>query len=83
VDWLALAPSVRMQGGPMPSELLRRAALGDVSERAINATLASLTGYFLAYSRRPAPPGIPTLRSFQAAQGEVALAWLRERVGWR
>jgi aminoglycoside phosphotransferase (APT) family kinase protein len=83
VDWLALAPSVRMQGGPMPSELLRRAALGYVSERAINATLASLTGYFLAYSRRPAPPGIPTLRSFQAAQGEVALAWLRERVGWR
>ena len=31
---------------------------------------------------RPPPPGLPTLRPFQAAQGEVALAWLRRRTGW-
>jgi hypothetical protein len=30
----------------------------------------------------PPPPGIPTVRAFQAAQGEVALAWLKERLGW-
>jgi Phosphotransferase enzyme family len=82
VEWLALAPSVHMQGGPKPNDLLRRVPLGEVGQAGINAALASLTGYFLAYSRRPAPPGIPTLRAFQAAQGEVALAWLRERLAW-
>jgi hypothetical protein len=82
VEWLALAPSVHMQGGPTPEELLRRVPLAGVSEQAINATLSSLTGYFLAHSRRPPPLGIPTVRAFQAAQGEVALAWLRMRLGW-
>jgi hypothetical protein len=82
VDWLAFVPSVSMQGGPRPSELLRRAKLDEVSDGDINAVIASLTGYFLAHSRRPPPPGLPTVRAFQAAQGEVALAWLRERTGW-
>ena len=82
VEWLALAPSVHMQGGPRPEELLRRVPLGDVSTEAITAILASLTGYFLAYSRRPPPPGIPTVRAFQAAQGEIALEWLQRRTGW-
>jgi hypothetical protein len=82
IEWLALAPSVHMQGGPAPEELLRRVPIAGVSEQAINATLTSLTGYFLAYSRRPPPPGIPTVRAFQAAQGKVALAWLRMRLGW-
>lgn len=82
VEWVALAPSVQMQGGPRPEELLRRVPLGDVSPQAITATLACLAGYFLAHSRLPPPPGIPTVRAFQAAQGEVALAWLRERLEW-
>ena len=81
VEWLGLAPSVYMQGGPNPEEFLRAAPIGDVSNEAVNSALASMTGYFLAYSRRPPPPGIPTVRAFQAAQGEVALAWLRERLG--
>lgn len=81
VEWIGLAPSVYMQGGPKPEELLRRARLGDVSDHAVNAVIASMTGYFLAYARRPPPPGIPTVRAFQAAQGEIALAWLRERLG--
>jgi hypothetical protein len=82
VDWLGLAPSVQMQGGPRPDELLRRGLMGDVPDEAINAALASLTGYFLGHARRPPPPGIPTVRAFQQAQGEVALAWLRKRLGW-
>jgi thiamine kinase-like enzyme len=28
VEWLAFAPSVHMQGGPKPDELLRRVPLG-------------------------------------------------------
>lgn len=82
VDWLGLAPSVHMQGGPAPDELLRRVLIDDVPDETINAALASLTGYFLGHSRRPPPPGIPTVRAFQAAQGNVALAWLRQRLGW-
>jgi hypothetical protein len=82
VEWLAFAPSVHMQGGPKPNELLRMVELDEVADHDVNAVIASLTGYFLAHSRRPPPPGIPTVRAFQAAQGEVALKWLRERTGW-
>jgi thiamine kinase-like enzyme len=82
LEWLALAPSVYMQGGPKPEVLLRMAPLGAVDDSAINAVIASLTGYFLAHSYRPPPPGLPTVRAFQAAQGEIALDWLRERTGW-
>lgn len=83
VEWVALAPSVHMQGGPTPEELLRMASLDAVDDVAINAVIASITGFFLGHSRRPPPPGIPTVRAFQAAQGKVALDWLRERTGWR
>jgi hypothetical protein len=31
-------------------------------------------------SLEPAPPGLPTLRGFQLAQGRAALAWLRRRL---
>ncbi len=82
VEWVAFAPSVYMQGGPKPEELLRIGSVGGVDGR-INAVIASLTGYFLAYSRRPPPQGIPTVRAFQAAQGQISLEWLRARTGWR
>jgi hypothetical protein len=82
VEWLALAPSVYMQGGPKPEDLLRMAPLGAIDDSAINAVIASLTGYFLAHSYRRPPPGLPTVRAFQAAQGGIALEWLRQRTGW-
>jgi aminoglycoside phosphotransferase (APT) family kinase protein len=82
VDWLAMAPSVAMQGGPSPEAFLRRFDLSGVSEHAIDAVLCSIAGYFVVRSLDPPPPGIPTVRAFQAAQGEVALRWLRARTGW-
>jgi hypothetical protein len=82
VEWLGFAPSVQMQGGPKPDDLLHMVPIDAVDDDAINAVIASLTGYFLAHARRSPPPGIPTLRAFQAAQGDIALAWLRERAGW-
>lgn len=82
VEWLGLAPSVYMQGGPKPEELLKMVPLGEIPDDDINAVVASLTGYFLGHARRPPPPGIPTVRAFQAAQGQIALEWLRERVAW-
>lgn len=83
VEWLGFAIPLHMQGGPKPEEFIRRAPMGGAGDEAINAVIASFTGYFLAHSRRPPPPGIPTVRAFQAAQGIIALAWLRERTGWR
>jgi aminoglycoside phosphotransferase (APT) family kinase protein len=46
---------------------------------AVDAVLAALTGYFLFHATWPAPQNMPTLRAFQRAQGEAALAWLRAR----
>ena len=45
----------------------------------VNAVLAGLAGYFVDSARRPPPPGLPTLRAFQRAEGIACLAWLRER----
>lgn len=81
VDWVAFAPSVAMQGGPKPEVLVRMAGL-NAPDSAIDAVVASVAGYLLAQARRPPPPGIPTVRAFQAAQGEITLDWLRERTGW-
>jgi aminoglycoside phosphotransferase (APT) family kinase protein len=82
VDLVAMAPSVTMQGGPPPEQLLGRLDLHAVTGAAIDAVVASLAGYFVVRALEPPPPGIPTVRAFQAAQGRVAIAWLRERTGW-
>ena len=82
IDLVAMAPSVTMQGGPQPEQFLSRLDLRGVTGSEINAVVASLAGYFVVRSLEPAPQGIPTVRAFQAAQGEVAIAWLRARTGW-
>ncbi|MBX6385536.1 MAG: aminoglycoside phosphotransferase family protein [Microbispora sp.] len=83
-DLLTMLPSVAMQGGPPPAEIFDRhpvAARADPD--AVTAVLAAVTGFFLQRGGLPAPPGLPTLRAFQRAQGRAALAWLRQRTGWR
>jgi hypothetical protein len=73
------APSVAMQGGPEPGELLARSALGRSASRpALTAIVCALAGYFTQRSLQPAPPGLPTVRAFQAAQGEVTRRWLAQ-----
>jgi len=83
VDTLCFAPSVTMQGGPTPAEILAR---HPASHRAdpvdITAAIVSIAGFFIYQSVQPPPPGLPTLRAFQAAQGEVARAWIAQRTGW-
>ncbi|MGW2636844.1 aminoglycoside phosphotransferase family protein [Streptomyces sp. NPDC001348] len=80
-DLLVMLPCVRAQGGPDPEELFTAHPVGrDADPAAVTATLAALTGYFLRHSLQSPPPGIPTLRAFQRAQGEAALAWLRKRL---
>jgi aminoglycoside phosphotransferase (APT) family kinase protein len=82
VDWLAMAPSVTMQGGPEPEEFMANFDLRGVPDASMNAAVSSLAGYLVVRALDPPPPGIPTLRAFQAAQGAVAVRWLRERTGW-
>jgi len=82
IDVAGMAPSVAMQGGLEPEELLRRLDLQGVSSAAVDAVVCSIAGYFVVRALEPPPPGIPTVRAFQAAQGRVAVRWLRERTGW-
>lgn len=84
VDLLFFAPSVAMQGGPTPEELLDRYPRAwQAEEDAITAVVCAIAGFFVRESLQPIPPGLPTLRAFQEAQGRVALEWLARRTGWR
>jgi aminoglycoside phosphotransferase len=80
-DLVAFLPSVAMQGGPPPEQVLgthpvaRGADPDDVT-----AVVAALTGFWIYRARQPDPPGLPTVRAFQRAQGAVALDWLAERL---
>lgn len=82
VDWVAMAPSVAMQGGPDPESFLRRFDLEGVARHSIDAVLCTIAGFFAVHALDPPPPGIPTVRAFQAAQGRIAVKWLRERTSW-
>ena len=83
-DVLAFAPSVTMQGGPPPEELMIRSpACREADPEAITAAAAAIAGFFTRQALLPPPPGLPTLRAFQAAQGAVARGWLATRTGWR
>ena len=82
IDLVAMAPSVAMQGGPPPARFVERLDLSGASSEALDAVACSIAGYFVVRGLEPPPPGIPTVRAFQAAQGRVAISWLRERLGW-
>jgi hypothetical protein len=82
-DVVGWAPSVVLEGGPAPEELLARyRGSRPLDDEAITVLLAAISGFFVSHSFGAPPPGLPTLRSFQAAQGGVALEWLRRRTGW-
>jgi aminoglycoside phosphotransferase (APT) family kinase protein len=85
-DWfdaVAFAPSVTMQGGPPPEEVFARyARLRDADPADVTASIATAAGFFTRTALEPPPPGLPTVRAFQAAQGIVAREWLAQRTGW-
>jgi aminoglycoside phosphotransferase (APT) family kinase protein len=83
LDLVAWAPSVALEGGPAPEGLVALSESASRVDRGVLAVLvAAFGGFLVEHSLRPPPPGLPTLRSFQAAQGEVALAWLRRLTEW-
>ena len=79
VDLVYFLPSVAMQGGGGPQELFwDHPTAHGADQGAVCSVLASLTGFFIYGATQVPPPGLPTLRRFQLAQGVAALAWLRE-----
>jgi len=81
VDLLAFLPSVAMQGGPKPWELFDNHPVArDARPEDVDAMVAALAGFFVQRAVLPAPPGLPTLREFQYAQGIESLSWLRRRL---
>jgi aminoglycoside phosphotransferase (APT) family kinase protein len=83
VDSVLFAPSVSMQGGPSPEEILARQVASRSADRAaITAAIVAMAGFFTYQALQAPPPGLPTLRAFQAAQGVVARNWVAQRTGW-
>ncbi|GAA3210967.1 aminoglycoside phosphotransferase family protein [Actinocorallia longicatena] len=79
-DLMAMLPSVRMQGGPAPETIFdAHPAARGADPAGVTAVLTALTGFFVRQSLLPPPPGLPTVRGFQAAQGRTSLSWLRTR----
>ena len=70
-----------MQGGPPPEEVIARypAAL-TADPAAVSAAILATAGFFTHRALEPPPPGLPTVRAFQAAQGAVARHWVAQRL---
>jgi hypothetical protein len=73
---VAMLPSVELEGGGEPEAALARLGL-DVPRDSLLPLVVALAGYFVERGRLPDPPGLPTVRAFQRAQGAVTNAWLR------
>jgi aminoglycoside phosphotransferase (APT) family kinase protein len=81
IDLVLFAPSVAMQGGPPPADLIASSRSGGgASPHAVTTLVCALAGYLTESSLRPPPPGLPTIRAFQAAQATIARHWLAERL---
>jgi aminoglycoside phosphotransferase (APT) family kinase protein len=80
VDVVWMLPSVAMEGGGEPDDVLQQSGVvADAAE--VDALVAAMAGFFAWQAMQPDPPGLPTLRAFQRAQGEVTMRWLRSRLG--
>ena len=69
----------RYHGTDDVDRFLAHPAFDGVPARGVDALLAGLAGLFRANSLQPAPPRMPALRGFQAAQADAAIDWLVER----
>ena len=83
LDTLALAVDLRVQGGPDPDAFLACSPVTrDVPGEHLAAVVAALVGMWHEKARRPAPPGLPTVRAWQAHCGAAVLTWLDEGRLW-
>jgi hypothetical protein len=70
-DRAALAPSVRLEGGPLPEEIAPRAG----------PLAATVSGYFSANAGLPKIPDAPRVRKIQLRQLRIALPWAARTLG--
>jgi hypothetical protein len=83
LDTLLLAMDLRIQGGPDPDAVLATSPVTrDVPPEHLAAVVASMLGFWVDRSRRPAPPGLPTIRAWQAHCGAAAWEWLDDGALW-
>lgn len=61
----------------------RFAGVQQASYPQVTALVCAFAGLMQHRMRQPPPPGMARVRAFQASQGEVAMAWLAHRTGWR
>lgn len=81
LDVVTLLPALHLDGAPPPEEALAVSGLAqDADREAVDAFVVALAGYFTRSALLPAPPGLPTLRPFQDAQGRIARRWAAERL---
>jgi aminoglycoside phosphotransferase (APT) family kinase protein len=81
VDLVLFAPSVTMQGGPPPAGLIASSrSCRAMGREALTALVCAAAGYVTEHSLQPPPPGLPTVRAFQAAQATIARRWLAELI---
>ena len=81
IDAAAMAPSVALQNGPEPEDFLRRFSSANLaSPESIDAFVAMMAGYFTYQGMQPDPQGLPTVRAFQRAQGDIARSWIQQRI---
>jgi aminoglycoside phosphotransferase (APT) family kinase protein len=79
LDRLLLLINVRLYGGHDVEEMLQQCAANSGAEPAdLRGVIAGAAGYFVDACRLPPPPGLPTVRAFQRAQGDALLPWLVE-----
>lgn len=82
VDLMTMLPALHLDGAPAPHELFDEHPLGRAADAdAVTTFLVGFTGFFTRQALQEPPPGLPTLRSFQARQGRIARAWLARRLG--
>jgi hypothetical protein len=82
-DLVALLPSLELDGGPPCEQVFSRQRVSVAARREdVNAWVAAIAGYLTRMALLPPPPGLPTVRAFQAAQGKITRRWLAERCGW-
>ncbi|MCL6443043.1 MAG: aminoglycoside phosphotransferase family protein [Alicyclobacillus sp.] len=80
-------PSIRAEGGPDPSALMRlyRQTMAEngitIPDGAVQAAAAATAGYFASRAGRPPVEGLPRLRQVQLLQLRAALPWAAAELG--
>lgn len=81
-DAAAFAQTVPIEGGPNEDQVMAwYAETWPVDPAALDASVASIAGYFANHAWAPELPDLPRVRTFQRQQLAVTLRWAARRLG--